>query len=293
MAQALDYVAALGGMRYEALQAAVARAPSGPKAIYPCLSDMPDALSEPEFIDAVAANLARGRMLVLVVGDGIRREAEALTDLLQSHAGAHFTFALVELACWRNTSSGDVLIVPDVLARTVMIERGIVQLVNGAMQVQSAPAVITAKTSTLSDEMFYEELAKKDPAIPAQLRAFLELVEPLGVYADLKASLNLKADLPEMSKAINFGYITKTGKVWTDPLSWLVPAHVASAYNQALADAIGGKVATSPNGNIYLSTNGKSAPRVNDLLPEHGEAWAAAIARAIEDIRARGDAADA
>jgi len=288
VAQALDYVAALTRMGYEALQAAVARAPSGPKTIYPCFADMPDALSEPEFVDAVSANLVRGRMLVLVVGDGIRREAEALADLLQSHAGAHFTFALVELATWRNPASGDLLVVPDVLARTVMIERGIVRLTDGAMQVQSAPSSTTgsAKPTTLSDEMFYEELAKKAPAMPAQLRVFLERVEPLGVYADLKASLNLKADLPDMGKPVNFGYVTKTGKFWTDPMSWLVPADVAATYNQELADAIGGVIATTPSGTSYLSTNGTSAPRITDLLPKHAEAWAAAIARAIEDIHA-------
>lgn len=89
------------GMTYEQFEQAAAKAPSGPASLYGCVAGLPDALSEAEFVDAISANLARGRMLVLVVGDGIRREAEALSDLLQSHAGAHFTFALVELATWR------------------------------------------------------------------------------------------------------------------------------------------------------------------------------------------------
>lgn len=295
VAQALDYVAALTRMGYEAFQAAVAKAPSGPGKLYPCLAKMPDVLAEPEFIDAVSANLSRGRMLVLVVGDGIRREAEALTGLLQSHAGAHFTFALVELACWRNAASGSLLIVPDVLAHTVMIERGIVRLADSGMQVQSAPTTSSgpAKATTLSEEMFYEELGKSDPATAALVRAFLEQIEPLGVYADLKASLNLKADLPEYSKAVNFGYITKTGKVWTDPLSWRVAPEVAQAYNQALAQILQGSVASLPSGGIYVTINGKSAPRVTDLLPQHADAWAAAIARAIEAIRTSPANADA
>src|SRR3546814_19642266 len=74
-----------------------------------CSSDLlvhghPEALDEAEFIDAVSLNLRLGRMLAIVLGDGIRTETEALCDLLQSHAGAHFTFALVELATWQNRS---------------------------------------------------------------------------------------------------------------------------------------------------------------------------------------------
>jgi len=272
VAQALDYVAALAGMGYDTFEAAVARATNSCPSIYSCMADHPEVLSEAEFVDTVSANLARGRMLVLVVGDGIRREAEALGDLLQGHAGAHFTFALVELAIWHHPASGDILVIPDALARTVMIERGIVRLADGAMQVQLAPVRQAARASTISEELYFEELAKRDPAMPGQLRAFIERIEPLGVYVDLKASLNLKADLPELNKPMNFGYITKTGKVWTDPMSRLASADIAEHYNLALAEAIGGSVARMPDGNFYLSTNGRSAPRLSDLLPGQAEA---------------------
>src|SRR5688572_3565174 len=65
---------------------------------------------------------------------------EALSDLLQSHAGAHFTFALVELATWR-TPGGDILAVPSTLAKTVMIERGIVRVDDGVATVRPVHAV--------------------------------------------------------------------------------------------------------------------------------------------------------
>lgn len=97
VAQALDYVAALGSMGYEALQAAVALGLGAPTALYDLVRDHPDALAEAEFIDAVALNLRRGRLVAIVLGDGIRAETELLAGLLQSHAGAHFTFALVDV----------------------------------------------------------------------------------------------------------------------------------------------------------------------------------------------------
>lgn len=59
-----------------------------PRRLYDLVRDYPEALEEAEFIDAVSLNLRRGRMLVIVLGDGIRAETEALSDLLQSHAGA-------------------------------------------------------------------------------------------------------------------------------------------------------------------------------------------------------------
>ena len=46
----------------------------------------------------------------------------------------HFTFALVELAT-RQNSMGDTLAVPSTLARTMMIERGIVRVEGGAATV--------------------------------------------------------------------------------------------------------------------------------------------------------------
>ena len=125
VAQALDYVASLMGMGFDQFEQQVLRAEGGAsRRLYDFVAEEADALDEPAFIDAVSRNLARGRLLVLAVGDGIHQEAETLVDLLQSHAGAHFTFALVEVATWRDLDTGDLIAVPDVLAQTVMIERG-------------------------------------------------------------------------------------------------------------------------------------------------------------------------
>lgn len=289
VAQALDYIAALTQMSYETFEEAISKSPSGPKTFYACVADLPDALSEAEFVDAVSHNLAHGRILVLVVGDGIRSQAEALTDLLQSHAGAHFTFALVELATWREAHTGKLLVIPDVLARTVMIERGIVRLQGGGMEVLPPPAATSARPSTMTEEMFYEQLGIRNPLLGQHVREFLDLVEPLGVYPEFKASLNLKADLAESTRAFNFGYITKEGKLWTDALSWTAPGPVAMAYNQTLAELIGGSVVVRESAQSYVSSNGKSAPYIDALLPQFAASRVGAIETAIEAIRADRD----
>lgn len=280
VAQALDYVAALTRLGYEAFEAALLKSNCGSTklaSLYARVADHPEALDEAAFVDAVSDNLSRGRMLVIVLGDGIRREVEALASLLQSHAGAHFTFALVELAIWRNVATGALLAIPDTLAQTVMIERGIVVVQNGDVRVGPVPAKVAAslRAQTISDEMFYEALGQREPSLPQALKDFLALVEPLGVYPDLKAALSLKVDVADAPRPINLGFVARNGQLWTNPLTTYVPRDLAIDYNETLSALIGGTV-TKLN-DIVLTTNGKSAPSLSALLPAHAEAWAKAI----------------
>jgi hypothetical protein len=284
VAQALDYVSALMRMGYEAFEAAVLKGGTqNASNLHSLVADQPDALEEAAFVDAVAANLARGRLLVIVLGDGIRREAEALAELLQSHAGAHFTFALVELGAWQHKATGDLVLVPHTLAQTVMITRGILTFADGVPVVSPPPVEQQKRAQSMSETMFFDELAKIGPDLPAAIRSFLARAEPLGVYADLKASLNLKVDLADTSRPTNFGYIAKNGQLWTNPLSWTAPEPIAREYNRRLAELIGGSVSAGKE--LYLTTNGTSASQVSALLPDHTDAWIDAIQQALRELR--------
>ncbi|RYG23435.1 MAG: hypothetical protein EON93_24045, partial [Burkholderiales bacterium] len=180
VAQALDYVAALTGMTYAEFEQALRKGkPTNVHgSLYDVVRDHPTALSEAAFIDALSLNLKRGRMLVLGVGDGIRSEARALAALLQSHAGAHFTFALVEMGIWQNPLNGELLCVPDTLAQTVMIERGIVTIENGAIVVKPVTPGSTplSKAHTLSEADFLAcravRLVPERPIVLSHCRAF-------------------------------------------------------------------------------------------------------------------------
>ena len=285
-AQALDYVAALTQLSYEAFESACRKGQGMRElSLYGIVAERSDALAEQDFVDAVARNLRSGRMIVLVLGDGIRSETEALAELLQSHAGAHFTFALVELASWRNPQTDEITVLPSTLARTAMITRGIVTVEQGAASIKPVLASPAIKPTTISEELYFEALDHKHPGLAAIVKQFLVRLEPLGVYPDLMASLNLKADLPGAERATNFGYITKHGKLWTDTLSWTAPADIALAYNTKLAALIGGEVAYTSSGSSYVSTNGKSGPSISQFLPQHEDAWLAAINAAIDAVR--------
>jgi len=292
VAQTLDYVAALMSLSYHEFEAALRRgAPSRlTGSLYQLIAEHPDAVDEASFIDVVARNLARGRMLALAVGDGIRAETHALAALLQSHAGAHFTFALVELGFWSEPGSGNMLCVPNTLAQTVMIERGIVTVENDAIVVRPMPAAVTARAAphSISDAVFAEQLAAVDPALPRLLRDFTDALAPYGVYADQKGSLVLRAQ-GNGAKPLNLGAIDKAGRLWTDHVHNSLPAALARRYNEDLAALIDGCVPA--DGPPRLTTNGRSAPLVTALLPTHASAWAAIIADLLRDV-ARQDERD-
>lgn len=279
VAQVLDYVSALTAMSFEEFQTIVSKGEKAPKRLYDLMADNPEALPEAEFIDAVSNNLRRGRMLAMVLGDGIRSETEALAALLQSHAGAHFTFALVEVVTWQK-SDGSILAIPSTLAKTVMIERGIVRIEGAGVRVEPLPPEAKPRAQSISMADFMVHMAARDPKLPAAINAFLDALEPLGVYPELKATLNLKADLPGFSRPVNFGYIDKQGKFWANPASWNLPDAIWRPYFEAIAKMIGGHVIDEP-GNQFVAISGRSAPRITDLLPAHHAAWLAAIDLAI------------
>jgi hypothetical protein len=284
VAQALDYVAAITAMTFDAFEAAVTHGQCLVPRLYDLVRDNPEALNEAEFIDAIAKNLRRGRLVVMVLGDGIRSETELLSDLLQSHAGLHFTFALVEVATWRNPRTGDILAIPSTLAKTEMIQRGIVRIEQGEIVIKPVTQDRQVGPQSITSTDFWESLGQRDPKMPGAIRTLLAALEPLGVYADIKASLNLKADLPNRAKPVNFGYIAKNGQFWTGIAAYSTPEQAWRPYLETLAAMIGGTVAEGNEHNV--TTGGRSAPRIDQFLPAHQDGLIEAIATMLRALNA-------
>lgn len=272
VAQALDYVAALTAMPFEAFEQAVCKGQSI-KRLYDLVADHADALSEQDFIDAISFNLRRGRILVMVAGDGIRTETEALVGLLQSHAGAHFTFALVELATWE-TPAGDILVVPDIMTKTVMIERGVVRLEGSGLTVTPVAQPAKAKAANLSLVQFWEAMAKLNTSLPGDIQQLLDQLEPLGVFSDMKAALNLKLDVSEWGKPVNLGYIRKDGVFWPNQASSDLPKAIWESYSKNLAELVGGEVVEKHE--KFVAVAGKPL-RIDQLVPAHTSGYVSAV----------------
>ena len=156
VSQILDYAKEFSRWDYEDLQREVSRK-LGRKgnALFELVAERHPDADEAQFVDEVSQTLARGRFLLLIVGDGIREGAGAIAEFLGNAGSLEFTFGLVELAVYRHADVG-VLVQPRVLARTVELQRLVVQLPEGATL--EAPDVQPAREDAgLSDEaVFYQ-----------------------------------------------------------------------------------------------------------------------------------------
>ncbi|MFC5066554.1 hypothetical protein [Flaviflagellibacter deserti] len=285
VAQALDYASCLFGMGYIEFQAAIAKATGDPDDLYSRIANLPDAPSEAAFVDAVSHNLRRGRIVLLLIGDGIRAETERLVEVLQSHAGFHFTFALIELAVYLVPAYGR-LVVPRTLAKTTMIERGIVRFseANG-LEVLPVPSLQSHKTSGITEEQFFDAIAKRGADLPALLKTFLAELEPLGVRPEFRKSLVLRWDPPE-GKSINLGYIMQDGQIWTDATSWTSPSlSIAQRYVEVLAKEWGMQVDKERmSSGIWTIRVGGKAPRI-EMVANRLSGWVTAIESFIGEVR--------
>jgi hypothetical protein len=221
-----------------------------------------------------------------------------LANLLQSHAGHRFTFALVELAIYESPDPGVRLVIPSVLAQTTLIERGVVRVEGNAsgikLEIVESPVVlagaIAARRISLGEDEFFELLGQRDANLPAVLRNFLAKADALSVYAEFKGGLNLKHVSPE-GQPLNLGTVSKDGFVDTAPSTWWGRKPLGQTYNESLAQRIGGKTNTARNGEeSALRTGAGRMPRLGDLLPVHEQAWLDAIEKYVQGSFAKSEA---
>lgn len=192
--------------------------------------------------------------------------------------------ALVELALFRLPGDGGVLVQPRVIARTVNIERGIIRFDDARISVAPVPVEgpAAAQRTTLSEDEFYDRIARRDPTLPERLRAFLERLEPIGVSPEFKKSLILRWRAPD-GTGLNVGYIMPDGQTWTDAVNWrgreLGILDITHDYVRDLAEAVRGETKANPKNDDHrwVAFEGR-APKIEKLL-EHEDAWARAIER--------------
>jgi hypothetical protein len=100
VAQTLHYVSALAEWSYADLQRQVSSAlgKQGNIAFELVSKYSGGKVREPDFVDAVSRCLREGRILALLVGDGIREGVQALTELVNRNATKAFSFGLIEAA---------------------------------------------------------------------------------------------------------------------------------------------------------------------------------------------------
>jgi hypothetical protein len=227
--------------------------------------------------------------MVLIIGDGIREGAEALTQFLQLHAGFHAGLALVDLSIWE-TEDGSRLVVPRVPMRTVLVERGVVRIdATGIPKILAAAPSVEGSTGgghTASETEFFEQLRARRPELVDGLRTFVASLPSVNVTPEFRKALVLRW-LPSPDIKASAGYIDSSGSVWlSDSVGSAVrlgDEAAAKRYLDAIATAVGGSTRVEPNRLAAVLGPSGSTVHISELLPVQDK-WLAAIDEYISDL---------
>jgi hypothetical protein len=132
VAQLIEYAALLRGFSFADLTARLKSllGSSAANPLYELARAAVPGLDEAAFVDAVARSLALGDFHLIIAGDGIRADLQAIGSYLNATLGGAARLALVEIQLWRG-SGGQILVVPQLPLRTEVIEQRLVVGVDG------------------------------------------------------------------------------------------------------------------------------------------------------------------
>ena len=133
VAQIIDYAKEMTRWAYEDLVQALRQAglKSSQDPLVEMMKDIEgEDFEEQRFIDQVSKNLRLGRLLLLIVGDGIQEGVEQMASFLQQAPQLGYQLALLEIGIYREQpGKNDLLFVqPRLLARTHEIPRAVVEI---------------------------------------------------------------------------------------------------------------------------------------------------------------------
>ncbi len=125
--QILDYAKELTQWTYSDLQREVSRR-TGMKgnAPYNLLSQQITGIHEAAFVDGVSQCLKNGDFMLIIAGDGIRKDAQGIVQFLQEAGNLRFVLALLEVAVYKHAQKDYYIIQPRTLTKTQQIERDLV-----------------------------------------------------------------------------------------------------------------------------------------------------------------------
>lgn len=230
VAQILDYAKEVSQWDYEQLDGHIRaaarqrrRQDAGPYEMAKASSAAGD-LDEAQFVDRVTRNLRRGRLLLIIAGDGIRESVETMAEYLQQTPQLQFTLALVELLTYKLSPGSDaLLVVPQVVARTREIMRAVVR-VEGT-RIESVHVDVDASTLTpreggqrftLAEEDFFDVLGQSVPPHEVDIARRL-MSDGKGLGAKIiwrQASFSVQLPDPgESGERLTLFYVSKEGKI--------------------------------------------------------------------------------
>lgn len=170
--QILDYAKELQTWSYSDLQREVSRR-TGTKGNIPyelVKNFYPDT-EESEFVDGVSNSLAQGDFMLVIAGDGIRSDTQAMVQYLDRTANMKFTLAMIETAVYQTKEEDLTFIQPRTLFQTKEIQRT-VYITDFGDAPQADQETSKSQSSPLLDQYwmfwkdFIDDLRLDDPDQP-------------------------------------------------------------------------------------------------------------------------------
>ena len=301
VAQIIDYVSELTNWNYEKLESAISRANSLQNSSGTAAQKLFDMVSageeidETAFHDAVSRNLKRGRVLLLIVGDGIREGLETMVEFLQQHAGLDFRLSMVEVALFKlplgflpTSPEAGFIAQSRILARTTNISRGVVTVNDSRIEI-APPSLLDPlplRSRSLTEEQFFQELEPNSPGISERLSRFLAELATCNVNPEYGAK-TLTLRWFSGDRNLNLGTIVTKGEIWMDyhavQARNINRLEASRKYLEDLAALVpGAQVKPTKSGAGWnLADRWGHALRANDLLADEARinGWIKAITR--------------
>lgn len=169
--QIIDYAKELATWTYSKLNESIKLSQQNGKGIIDLIREFEPIEEDEEriIIDNIERNLKRGRILLIIAGDGIRESVEDMVDYLQNTAQLQFTLGLVELQVFKNpTDENDLIVIPNLITRTREITRAIIKIENNSnnnvVSIETDFKEEKVKTNynrrTLSEQDFFDTLGQ-------------------------------------------------------------------------------------------------------------------------------------
>jgi hypothetical protein len=206
--QILDYARELSRYGYEDLQRQITIATRRQgNVLYALAREAGGLLDEAQFVDRVSRDLAAGRFLLLIAGDGITEGTRRIGEYLRAQPGLAFEFALIEFAEYRaaqDNGAAQTIIQPRILAQTVTIERHVIRSEVAGVSIdaieprpvqRAGAASSETSDSSRSWQLFVDRFVAAtvfdDPAQPSARRGgngWIRVPLPEGLYVNLYRS---------------------------------------------------------------------------------------------------------
>ncbi|MDP2807065.1 MAG: hypothetical protein Q8O74_02875 [bacterium] len=184
--------------------------------------------NESYIADTISKNLKQGRILLLIVGDGIKEETEELVDYITQFPQLNFSLALVELQAYDIPENKTRLIFPQVVTRTKEIIRTIISVEGTSIENLKInilpqgedPVQKQGTRFKLDEDAYFTALSENvEQDIVEFAKKIISDFPNLGCFIDwMQGSFVIRVKDPYGSKnaKLTLLVITKTGDVYTD-----------------------------------------------------------------------------